>query len=102
MALSTLANIVHTLYIVHTLLSTKRAYEMVTLGVDVAIRPPMGRKLRWSERVMAKLAAGTLERIAAVLGKGEDRTAFLREAIDREIERRERRTADAPKKGRRS
>jgi len=38
---------------------------------------------------MAKLAAGTLERIAAVLQKGEDRTAFLRDAIDREIERRE-------------
>jgi hypothetical protein len=38
---------------------------------------------------MAKLAAGTLERIAAVLEKGEERTAFLREAIEREIERRE-------------
>jgi hypothetical protein len=34
-------------------------------------------------------AAGALERIAAVLKKGEDRTAFLRDAIDREIERRE-------------
>jgi len=48
----------------------------------------MGRKLRWPERVMAKLAAGTLERIAAVLEKGEERTAFLRDAIEREIERR--------------
>jgi hypothetical protein len=38
---------------------------------------------------MAKLAAGTLARIAAVLGKGEERTAFLREAIEREIKRRE-------------
>ena len=38
---------------------------------------------------MAKLAVGTLERIAAVLEKGEDRTAFFRDAIDREIERRE-------------
>jgi hypothetical protein len=38
---------------------------------------------------MAKLAAGTLERIATVLEQGEDRTAFLRDAIDREIERRE-------------
>jgi hypothetical protein len=51
---------------------------------------------------MAKLAAGTLARVAAVLEKGEDRTAFMREAIDREIERRGRRAADAPKKGRRS
>jgi hypothetical protein len=62
---------------------------MMTPSADVAIRPRMGRKLRWPERVMAKLAAGTLERIAAVLEKGEERTAFLREAIEREIERRE-------------
>ena len=39
---------------------------------------------------MAKLAAGTLGRIAAVLKRDEERTAFLREAIEREIERRER------------
>jgi hypothetical protein len=38
---------------------------------------------------MAKLADGTLARIAAVLGKGEERTAFLREAVEREIERRQ-------------
>ena len=48
---------------------------------------------------MAKLAAGTLERIAAVLDKDEERTAFLREAVEREIERREKRP---PKKGKRS
>jgi len=45
---------------------------------------------------MAKLAAGTLARIAAVLEKKEARTAFLRAAIEREIERRQRQ-----KKGRR-
>ena len=50
---------------------------------------------------MAKLAAGTLERIAAVLEKGEERTAFLREAIEREIERREKAAErGAPKKRR--
>jgi hypothetical protein len=38
---------------------------------------------------MAKLAAGTLARIALVLEKGEERTAFMREAIEREIERRQ-------------
>jgi hypothetical protein len=38
---------------------------------------------------MAKLAAGTLARIAAVLERGEERTAFMREAIERELERRE-------------
>ena len=51
---------------------------------------------------MAKLPAGTLERIAAVLGKGEERTAFLREAVEREIERRQKAAErDTPKKGRR-
>ena len=62
---------------------------MMTPASDVAIRPRMGRKLRWPERVMAKLAAGTLARIATVLEKDEERTAFLREAVDREIQRRE-------------
>jgi hypothetical protein len=37
----------------------------------------------------AKFAAGTLERIAAVLAEGEERTAFIREAVEREIKRRE-------------
>jgi hypothetical protein len=70
---------------------------MMTPGQDVAIRQRMGRKLRWPERVMAKLALGTLARIAAVLEKDEERTAFLREAIEREIKRRER-SESAPKK----
>jgi hypothetical protein len=69
---------------------------MMTPEAGVAIKPRMGRKLRWPERVMAKLAVGTLARIATVLEKGEERTAFLREAIEREIERRR-----AAKKGRR-
>jgi hypothetical protein len=89
MTLSPLADNVHILYFMHTLLSTIRAYEMMTPASDVAIRPRMGRKLRWPERVMAKLAAGTLARIAAVLERGEERTAFMREAIERELERRE-------------
>jgi hypothetical protein len=75
---------------------------MMTPGVDVVIRPRMGRKLRWPERVMAKLAAGTLTRIAIVLEKDEERTAFFREAIEREISRRQRATEKmGSKKGRR-
>jgi hypothetical protein len=51
---------------------------------------------------LAKLAAGTLARIATVLEKGEERTAFMRQAIEREIERRERAAEKAgSKKGRR-
>jgi hypothetical protein len=63
----------------------------------------MGRKKRWAERVGAKFAAGTLERIAAVLAEGEERTAFIREAVEREIERRQRAAErGTAKKGRRS
>jgi hypothetical protein len=49
----------------------------------------MGRKKRWPERVGAKFAGGTLARIAAVLGEEEERTAFIRHAVEREIERRQ-------------
>jgi hypothetical protein len=50
----------------------------------------MGRKLRWPEKITAKFAAGTLKQIAAVLVKGEVRLDFIREAVDRELERRQR------------
>jgi hypothetical protein len=46
----------------------------------------MGRKKRWPERVGAKFAAGTLDRIAAALADGEERTAFIREAVERELD----------------
>jgi hypothetical protein len=62
---------------------------MMTPGESVAIKPRMGRKLRWPERVMAKFAAGTLDRIAAVLAKGEVRLDFIRQAVERELERRQ-------------
>lgn len=39
------------------------------------------------ERVLLKLPAGTLDKIDAIVGPGQ-RSAFIREAIDREIERR--------------
>jgi hypothetical protein len=50
----------------------------------------MGRKKRWPERTAIKFAAGTFERIAAILDEGEDRMTFMREAVEREIERRQR------------
>jgi hypothetical protein len=50
---------------------------------------PMGRKKLWTERILLPLADGTLARIATVLLEGQDRTEFIREAVDREIERRE-------------
>jgi hypothetical protein len=58
----------------------------------VAKTQRMGRKKRWPERTAIKFAAGTFERIAAVLADGEERMAFMREAVERELERRERLT----------
>jgi hypothetical protein len=51
----------------------------------------MGRKKRWAEDMQARFPEGTFDRIQAVLGEGEDRTDFIREAVERELRRRERR-----------
>jgi hypothetical protein len=48
----------------------------------------MARTTAWSERLKVTFAEGTSDRIATVLLDNEDRTAFVREAVDREIERR--------------
>lgn len=50
----------------------------------------VGRKKRWAEDMQARFAEGTFDRIAAVLVGDEDRTDFVREAVDRELKRRER------------
>jgi hypothetical protein len=62
---------------------------MVIPGENVAIKPRMGRKKRWHDVMGAKFPAGTFERIAALLGENEDRTEFVRRAVEREIERRQ-------------
>jgi hypothetical protein len=43
-----------------------------------------------NESVLVRLEAGTLARIDGVLEKFEDRSHMLREAIEREIDRRKR------------
>ncbi|NIJ18486.1 hypothetical protein FHS95_000155 [Sphingomonas naasensis] len=50
----------------------------------------MGRKKRWAEDMVARFAEGTFARINGVLTEGEDRTDLVREAVDRELRRRER------------
>ena len=50
----------------------------------------MGRKLEWPEKFLTAFAAGTLERIRAALGEGEDARSLVRAAVDRELTRRER------------
>ena len=49
----------------------------------------MGRKKRWAEDMQARFPAGTFDRIAALLESNEDRTDFVRAAVEREIDRRE-------------
>ena len=50
----------------------------------------IGSKSKYSESAFLRLEAGTIDRIDAVLERFEDRSHMLREAIEREIKRRER------------
>ena len=50
----------------------------------------MGRKKMWAEDMQARFPDGTFARIEAVLEKDEDRTDFVRHAVERELKRRER------------
>lgn len=52
----------------------------------------MGRKKLWHEAVNLTLPKGAKARMDAALRDGEDRLDLIREAIDREIKRRERKT----------
>jgi hypothetical protein len=49
----------------------------------------IGRPRRWAEDMQARFPAGTFKRIEAVLRADEDRTDFVREAVERELHRRE-------------
>ena len=49
----------------------------------------MGRNQINHEQTPARFPAGTLERIDAVLAEKEKRSDFIREAVERELERRE-------------
>ncbi len=50
-----------------------------------------GRPHRWAEDMQARFPAGTFKRVKAVLADDEDRTDFVRETVERELQRRERR-----------
>lgn len=49
----------------------------------------MGRKKLWDEIMRAPFQKGTFDRIAAVLKATEDRTQFVRTAVENELKRRE-------------
>lgn len=53
----------------------------------------MGRKRRWEDDMQARFPEGTFERIEAVLADDEDRTDFVRAAVERELKRRERKAS---------
>lgn len=53
----------------------------------------MGRPKQWAENMSGRFPAGTFKRIEAVLREDEDRTDFVREAVERELVRREGRAA---------
>ena len=48
-----------------------------------------GRKIRYAEQMQMRFPAGIFARIEAVLTEDEDRTDFVREAVARELKRRE-------------
>jgi hypothetical protein len=49
-----------------------------------------GRPRQFDEDMRARFAPGTFKRIEAVLREDEDRTEFVRTAVERELQRRER------------
>ena len=53
----------------------------------------VGRKKEYPDRITLPLADGVLARVDAVLSEGEPRLDMIREAIEREIKRRERQKA---------
>ena len=50
----------------------------------------VGRKKLWSENMLARFEAGTFDRIGANLLDWEDRTEFVRKAVEHELAKRER------------
>lgn len=50
----------------------------------------VGRPKLYAKPILVKFAEGVVERIKPLLAKDEDRTDFVREAVEREIKRRER------------
>lgn len=59
----------------------------------------MGRKKQWAEDMQARFAEGTFARIATVLAEGEARMDFVREAVERELKRRERKSRSSEPTG---
>lgn len=66
------------------------SYE-ATLSTEKSIcdsGPRVGRKMRYPEKREAAFAEGTLARIQAALASDENQVGFIREAVERELDRR--------------
>jgi metal-responsive CopG/Arc/MetJ family transcriptional regulator len=48
----------------------------------------MGRPRLWHDTILIKFPAGTQDKVDSVHREGEDRSSFIRWAVEREIERR--------------
>lgn len=62
---------------------------MLTAPAEIAIPRTVGRKQINHEQMPARLPAGTIARIVAVLRPSESKSDFLREAVEAELKRRE-------------
>lgn len=63
---------------------------MLTASANPAKPRSVGRKQINHEQMPARLPAGTMARIAAVLRPSESKSDFIRDAIENELRRRER------------
>jgi hypothetical protein len=72
----------------------------LTQNLILDTRGRVGRKKRWNEDMQARFPEGTFRRIAAMLEEKEDRTDFVRAAVERELERHERLEPPARKRRR--
>lgn len=61
-----------------------------------SVSPAMGRKLKFPEKAVCAFRRGTFEAIQAVLDETEDRTDFVREAVTRELARRDKAKKSLP------
>jgi len=64
---------------------------MLNISTDshaVAIGPRVGRKMEYPEKREAAFRPGTLARVQAALTDGENQVGFIREAVERELQRR--------------
>ena len=62
----------------------------MTAAMELPTKRRMGRRKEFDESLRVPLAAGTTARMDAVLEPDEPRLTLIRDAIEREIKRRER------------